>query len=216
LAGPTPPAPTQWVTDTAGFLSKPVAQSLNAQLRDYQQRSGQQVLVWIGKSTDGDPIDDWAVRTFKAWRIGRKGFDDGLVLFVMAEDRTARIEVGYGLEGQVPDAVASRVINETLIPRIKAGDRDGAVEGAVEQVVTALGGKLAAAPSQQPVSPNSLQVIFAAVVIVVLVILGFRYPAFGYYLLMILSTMMRRGGGGGSDAGVGGGRSGGGGAGGKW
>jgi uncharacterized protein len=103
-----------------------------------------------------------------------------------------------------------------LIPRIKAGDRDGAVEGAVEQVVTALGGKLAAAPSQQPVSPNSLQVIFAAVVIVVLVILGFRYPAFGYYLLMILSTMMRRGGGGGSDAGVGGGRSGGGGAGGKW
>jgi uncharacterized protein len=205
------------VTDTASFLSKPIAQSLNARLGEYQQRSGQQVLVWIGKGTNGDPIDDWAVRTFKAWRIGRKGFDDGLVLFVMADDRTARIEVGYGLESQIPDSIASRIVNETLIPGIKAGDRDGAVSGAVDQMVTALGGKLTVAGSaQKPISLSPLQVILAVLVIVVLVILGFRYPVFGYYLLMILSTMLRRGGGGGSDAGGGGGRSGGGGAGGKW
>lgn len=198
-------------------MSKPIAQSLNAKLGEYQQRSGQQILVWIGKSTNGDPIDDWAVRTFKAWRIGRKGFDDGLVLFVMADDRTARIEVGYGLEGQLPDAVVSRIINETLIPRIKAGDRDGAISGAVDQVVSALGGKLAVEGSaEKPISLSPLQVILAVLVIVVLVILGFRYPVFGYYLLMILSTVMRRGGGGGSNAGGGGGRSGGGGAGGKW
>lgn len=214
IAGQIPSAPSQWVTDTTGFLSKPIAQSLNAKLEEYQQRSGQQILVWIGRSTDGDPIDDWAVRTFKAWRIGRKGYDDGIVLFVMADDRTARIEVGYGLEGQVPDAIASRIVNETLIPRIKAGDRDGAVSSAVDQVVSSLGGTLAQADGQRANSLSPWQIIFLGLGIIVLIVLGFRYPIFGYYMLMILSSMTRRGGG--SNAGGGGGRSGGGGAGGKW
>ncbi len=174
------------------------------------------MFVWIGKTTGGDPIDDWANKTFKAWRVGRKDFDDGLVLFVMADDRTARIEVGYGLEGKVPDATASKIINETLISRIKAGDRDGAILGSIDQIVSSLGGKLGVVDVQKPVSLSLWQIVLLVIGIVVLIILGFRYPVFGYYLLMILSSMMRRGGGGGSDSRGGGGRSGGGGAGGKW
>ena len=174
------------------------------------------MFVWIGKTTGGNPIDDWANKAFKAWQVGRKDFDDGLVLFVMADDRTARIEVGYGLEGKVPDATASKIINETLIPRIKAGDRDGAISGSVDQIVSSLGGKLGVADVQKPVSLSLWQIVLLVIGIVVLIILGFRYPVFGYYLLMILSSMMRRGGGGGSDSRGGGGRSGGGGAGGKW
>jgi uncharacterized protein len=67
------------------------------------------------------------VKAFQASKVGRKGLDDGLILFIMADDRRQRIEVGYGLEGEVPDAMASRIINEIIVPRLQAGDRDGAV-----------------------------------------------------------------------------------------
>ena len=83
--------------------------------------------MWIGQTTGGMPIEDWAVRAFAAWRVGRKGIDDGVALFVFADDRKVRIEVGYGLEDRVPDAVASRIIGDRSIPRLRAGDRDGAV-----------------------------------------------------------------------------------------
>ena len=213
-----PPAPTRWVTDSSGFLSRSTRDDLDASLEGYQEKSGHQVLVWIGKTTGGDSIDDWANRAFTAWKIGRKGFDDGVVLFVMADDRTVRIEVGYGLEGDLPDATASRIINETLLPRIKAGDRDGAVRGAVTQIVSALGGKLGpvSGPASTPFSP--WQVLLGVLGLIALVALGIRYPVFGYYLLMIVSSALRRGGGGGNGGGMsgGGGRSGGGGASGKW
>lgn len=74
------------------------------------------------------------MRTFAAWKVGRKGFDDGLVIFVLADDRAIDIEVGYGLEARVPDATASRVIREVMSPRLRAGDRDGAITGAVAAV----------------------------------------------------------------------------------
>src|SRR5690349_18406282 len=105
---PLPPTPTQWVTDTAGFLSPSTAADLNGRLQSYEQQTGHQVLVYIGTTTGDAPIEDWAVRAFEKWKVGRKGIDDGLVLFIMSQDRRLRIEVGYGLEGQVPDAVAGR------------------------------------------------------------------------------------------------------------
>ena len=80
------------------------------------------------------------MRTFEAWKVGRKGLDDGLVLFILAQDRKLRIEVGYGLEGQMPDAIASRIIRETITPRLSAGDWDGAVNAGVERILTTLGG----------------------------------------------------------------------------
>jgi len=215
-----PSAPTRWVTDASGFLSRSTRDDLDSSLEGYQRKSGHQVLVWIGKTTGGDSIDDWAHRAFTAWKIGRKGIDDGVVLFVMADDRTVRIEVGYGQEGDLPDATASRIINETLLPGIKAGDRDGAVSSAVTQIVSALGGKLGpvSGKASTPVSP--WQVLLGVLGLIALVALGIRYPVFGYYLLMIVSSALRRGGGGGGGGGMssggGGGRSGGGGASGKW
>ena len=106
-------------------MSPGAADSLDSRLADYERSTGHQLIVYIGQTTGDAPIEDWAVRAFERWKVGRKGIDDGLVLFIMAADRKLRIEVGYGLEAQVPDAIASRVINDVIVPRIQAGDRDG-------------------------------------------------------------------------------------------
>jgi Beta-propeller domains of methanol dehydrogenase type len=125
---PLPAPPARWATDTAGFLSAGAVSRLDARLEGFERASGHQVLLWVGDTTGETPVEDWAVRTFAAWKVGRKGLDDGLVVFVLAKDRKIRIEVGYGLEERVPDAVASRVIREVIAPRIQAGDPDGALD----------------------------------------------------------------------------------------
>ena len=86
----------------------------------------------IAQTTGDTPTEDWTVRAFAAWKVGSKGLDDGLILFVFAKDKKVRIEVGYGLEGVVPDAIASRIINEVIVPRIQSGDRDAAVTAGIE------------------------------------------------------------------------------------
>src|SRR2546426_7928555 len=97
-------------------MSGGAANALDAQLGSYERSTGHQLIVYIGQTTGEAPIDDWAVREFEKWKVGRKSIDDGLVLFIMAADRKLRYEVGYDLEGQVPDALASRVINEVIVP----------------------------------------------------------------------------------------------------
>ena len=107
LGAQTPvPPPQRWVTDGPRVLSLETREALDRRLAAYEKTSGHQVLVWIGESTGGVPIEDWAVRTFAAWKVGRKGLDDGLVLFLMTQDHKLRLEVGYGLEGQMPDLIA--------------------------------------------------------------------------------------------------------------
>ena len=148
-----PAAPTRWVTDSAGFLSEGTRQELDGRLETYERQGGHQILVWIGRTTGGVPLEDFTVRAFAAWKVGRKGLDDGLVLFVFSDDRKVRVEVGYGLEGQVPDAIASRVIRETIVPRVQAGDRDGAIRAGIAALIAATPGKprrLSPQPAQRP------------------------------------------------------------------
>ncbi len=120
-----PRSPDQWVTDTAGFLSADIAGRINVRLRAYEAESGHQILVYIGKTTGGYSIEEFAVKAFEAWKPGRKGLDDGLILFIMADDRKMRIEVGYDLEDKVTDAKAAGIINDVLTPKFRAGDPDG-------------------------------------------------------------------------------------------
>ena len=83
----TPPSPTRFVTDGAGFLSAPAQDELEQRLARYERDTGHQVLLWIGQTTGGEPIESWAVRAFAAWRVGRKGLDDGVAVFILAADR---------------------------------------------------------------------------------------------------------------------------------
>ena len=103
--------------------------------------AGRQIFVYIGKSTGGVPIEDWTVKAFKTWKVGRKGLDNGVVLFLMVDDRRIRIEVGYGLEGQLTDALSSRIIHDTIQLKLAANDADGAVTSGVEEIVKVLDGK---------------------------------------------------------------------------
>jgi len=201
--------------------------SLDSRLAGYAQSTGHQLIVYIGQTTGDAPIDDWAVRAFERWKVGRKGIDDGLVLFIMAADRKLRIEVGYGLEAQVPDAIASRVINDVIVPRIQAGDRDGAVTSGMDAVMMVVGGgALPAAQGRRERQPMPLaQFIFLAIIGVIALVMFVTNPSLAMLLLFnIFSGGGRRdrddwGGGGGWGGGGfsgGGGRSGGGGASGSW
>jgi uncharacterized protein len=225
---PIPPAPTRWVTDTAGFLSALQRAQFDAKLEAYQKQSGHQILVWIGETIGDAPLDDWAVRTFQAWKVGRKGFDDGLVMFILSADRKIDIEVGYGLEGTVPDAVASRIIRDTMAPRLRADDRAGAVQAGVDAILAAIEGKPVESPPggtggvSQPEQEPKPQSLLVPGILVGLFILLFLYnPRLALWLMW---SVMSQGGGGRSGGGRsggggfsgGGGRSGGGGARGSW
>jgi uncharacterized protein len=132
---PIPPAPTQYVTDTVGFLPPATVERLNTRLRDYEDQTQHQIIVWIGATTGDVSIEEWATRAFEKWGVGRKKLDDGLALFIMANDRRLRVEVGYGLEGDVGDLRAKQIIDGIIVPRIRAGDNAGAVEAGVEALI---------------------------------------------------------------------------------
>ena len=218
---PIPPAPTRWFTDTANFVSPDTALALDARLSAYEKSTGRQLIVYIGATTGDAPIEDWAVRAFASWKVGRKGLDDGLVLFIMSQDRKLRIEVGYGLEGEVPDVIASRVINEVIVPRIKAGDANGAVTAGIDALTRILGGDTGALPAPQPEAQSPslsvAQLILYGVIGVLLLIFVVTHPSLAFFLLAnILSGGGGRRHGGRGGFGGGGGRSGGGGASGSW
>lgn len=217
---PIPPAPTRWVTDDAGFMSPEGLRSLDAQIEQYAKQTQHQLIVYIGKTTGDTPIEDWAVKAFKEWKLGRKGMDDGLALFIFAEDRKLRIEVGYGLEGQLPDAIAWRVINEIIVPKIKAGDNNGAVFAGVSALVQVISGKdLPAGGQTQRTGKNAQraplsrgQMIFFAIIALGFLVLMITHPSLAMLLLFSILSGGRGGGGHGHGGGGGGGFSGGGGS----
>jgi len=227
-----PPAPTRWATDEAGFLSRQTVESLDARLESYERQTGHQLLVWIGRTLGtNEVLEDWAVRTFEAWKVGRKGLDDGLVLFIFAEDRKIRIEVGYGLEDKVPDIYAYRVINNILAPGFRAGRQDEAVDAAVTALIGYISGNENAA-GEGPAGRrggSTIKSVFTGIIILIVIIIFITNPSLAFWLLInILSGGGRGGrggggwggggwgGGGGGGFSGGGGHSGGGGASGGW
>jgi uncharacterized protein len=219
---PIPPPPARWVTDEVGFMSPAARTALDQKLEQYERETGHQVVVWIGDTIGDAALEDWAVRTFQAWGVGRKGLDDGLVMFVLAKDRKIDIEVGYGLEDRVPDAIASRVIREVMTPRLQAGDPDAAITAGADAILAAVEGKPftpgeKAAPA--PERRGGREPIVLVLLGIVFLVIFLTNPSFALSLLWIIASGGRGGGGfggGGNGFSGGGGRSGGGGARGSW
>ncbi|MBN2345941.1 MAG: TPM domain-containing protein [Candidatus Aminicenantes bacterium] len=218
---PIPAPPQRWLTDAAAFLTPAAAAELDARLEEFARASGRQFIVYIADSTGGIPIEDWAVRAFASWKVGRKGLDDGLALFIMASDRRLRIEVGYGLEGVLPDALAGRILNDEMAPRLQQGDNDGAVRAAVERLIAVVSGDDASGGSGEEREaagsrPLTLfQKVLIGIGVLFFLVLLITNPSLALYLLFTILSGGRGGGGGGGFSG-GGGRSGGGGASGGW
>ena len=227
---PIPPAPTRWVTDPSHFVSDATRSALDARLERYQQATGHQVIVWIGTTLGGAPLEEWAANAFATWGIGRKGKDDGIAIFVFPVDRRMRIEVGYGLEDKLPDAYAARIINEVMQPDLKAGRPDQALTGGVDQVLSRVGGEpnTAVAPPLPPQrttrgGPSGFTLIIGGLVVIGFLFLLVTNPRLAMLLLWSIASGGRGGGGGfggggggGGGFSGGGGRSGGGGASGGW
>jgi uncharacterized protein len=146
---------TARVTDLTGTLKPAEIQALEDRLRDFETRKGAQIAVLIVRSTAPEVIEEYSIRVVENWKLGRKGVDDGVLLLVAKDDRRVRIEVGYGLEGVIPDALASRIINEAITPRFKAGDFHGGIAAGVERLMGLIAGEPLPAPAKPSPSPTS-------------------------------------------------------------
>ncbi len=135
------PPLTGRVVDQTGTLSAGDITSLTQTLQDLQTRKGSQIAVLIVPTTDGEAIEQYALRVAEAWKIGRKKIDDGALLVIAKNDRRLRIEVGYGLEGALTDATTKRIIDEDITPKFKAGDFGGGVAAGVDKMVRIVNGE---------------------------------------------------------------------------
>jgi uncharacterized protein len=133
-----PPVPTHYVTDNADALSSATQASVDAKLKAYEKATGHQVIVWIGDTTGDVPLETWTGESAHQWHVGRRGKDDGAILFLFMSDHKVRIEVGYGLEGSLTDADSSRIIRDDIVPRMKANDPNGAVSSGVAAMLTTI------------------------------------------------------------------------------
>jgi uncharacterized protein len=131
------------ITDNAQLLSQEVNRSLSDSLQAHEKRTGNQIAVLTISSLGGESIEDYSVRVFESWKLGQKGKDNGVLIVVVPDDRRMRIEVGYGLEGTLTDAMAGRIIQTVMTPKFKNGDFEGGiVEGAGAVMKLLEGGEL--------------------------------------------------------------------------
>ena len=143
---PVPPLGAR-VTDLTSTLSTGQRQSLESKLAALEQAKGSQLAVLLVPTTQPESIEQFGIRVAESWKLGRKGVDDGVLLLVAKEDRTLRIEVGYGLEGVIPDAVAKRVIDEVMVPRFRAGNVPGGIDAGVDALIGLVSGEPLPAPA---------------------------------------------------------------------
>lgn len=141
------PVLTARVTDLTGTLSAEQKSGLEQTLAAFEARKGAQVAVLLLPTTQPETIEQFGIRLFDAWKIGRKGIDDGVMLIVAKDDRRLRIEVGYGLEGALNDATAKRIISETITPLFKAGDFPGGVSAGVDAILKVVDGEALPEPA---------------------------------------------------------------------
>lgn len=132
---PIPPTPTAYVTDPARVLDPATTASVNAELREYEQKTRHHIIVWIGQTTGDAALEDWTIRAAEKWKIGRKNADDGAILFAFMQDHRIRIEVGYGLEPVLTDARSAQIIARDMTPLMRRGDVDGAIRAGVDRML---------------------------------------------------------------------------------
>jgi uncharacterized protein len=142
LAVPLPAKPARYVTDNAGVLPADRLESLDQKLKVFEQRTSDQVIVYIDKRVpEGTTLEEMGSQAIHEWGVGQQKKDNGVILFLFTDDRKMRIEVGSGLEGSLTDA-KSKLITSTIIkPRLQSGDYPGAVEHGVEAILNSIGGE---------------------------------------------------------------------------
>jgi uncharacterized protein len=129
------------VTDLTGTLTVQEQAALEAKLAAFEARKGSQIAVLFVPTTGPETIEEYAIRVAEEWRLGREGVDDGALLLVARDDRALRIEVGYGLEGAIPDAIANRIVEDIVVPRFRLGEFDAGVNAGVDAMIRVIDGE---------------------------------------------------------------------------
>ncbi|MGB4064011.1 MAG: TPM domain-containing protein [Azonexus sp.] len=148
------PALTERVTDLTATLSAEDRAGLTASLTALEKDKGAQIAIVLLPTTQPESIEQFGIRLAEAWKIGRKGVDDGVIVIVAKDDRRMRIEVGYGLEGAIPDAIAKRIVAEQMAPRFREGDFAGGLRATVATLDKVIRGEPLPAPVVQT-APSS-------------------------------------------------------------
>jgi uncharacterized protein len=144
------------VTDLTGTLKPEQTAALEQMLQGFEARKGSQIAVLMVPTTAPETIEQYALRAGEEWKIGRKKVDDGAILVVAKDDRTVRVEVGYGLEGALNDATANRIIREVIVPRFREGDFFGGLSAGVDRMIRVIDGEpLPAPPRASPGAQGS-------------------------------------------------------------
>jgi uncharacterized protein len=147
------PALSARVTDLTGTLDAGQRAALEARLSAFERAKGSQVVVLLVPTTQPEEIEQYSIRVAEAWKIGRRrGIDDGVIVVVAIDDRAVRIEVGDGLEGALPDAIANRITDDVIVPRFRASDYYGGLSDGVERIIGAIEGE----PLPPPSSPRGI------------------------------------------------------------
>jgi len=191
------------VNDTANIISKDMRKALTDRLKAHEERTGNQIAVLTVPTLDGGSIEDYAVRVFESWKLGQKGKDNGILLIVVPQDRRMRIEVGYGLEGTLPDSAAGSIIRNIITPKFKAGDYNGGIDAGVSAIITVLeggalpdvgGGGTTAQPSsglhiEAPDMPLTERILIGAFIFGIIglfTVIGILTPGVGWFLYLFL------------------------------
>src|SRR5664279_4751604 len=141
-APPVPPVPPRFVTDKAGVIAPDVAAGLERRLFDFERETSNQFLVYTETAVpDGTTLEEYTVTCAQVWKAGQTQRKNGMILFVFPGSRKARLEVGYGLEGAMPDALARRVLDEQVLPSFRVGDYSGGISSGVSAAIAATKGE---------------------------------------------------------------------------
>jgi len=160
------------VTDLTGTLSGTQQQDLERRLREFESRKGSQIAVLMLPSTEPETIEEYSIRVADAWKIGRARVDDGVILVVAKNDRKLRVEVGRGLEGAIPDAVAKRVVSDVIAPHFRSADFYGGIAAGTDAVMKLIEGEGLPAPKSgvivngvhRPINFQTIFLLFVALV----------------------------------------------------
>jgi uncharacterized protein len=219
-----PPAPAQYFNDYAGAVSAATAAQLNQRLEQFERDASSQIVVAVYPKMQSDSsIEDYTVRVAQSWHVGQKDKNNGAVLFVFTQDHKMFLQVGYGLEGAIPDAICKRIIEDEIKPQFKAGNFDAGLTAGVNAILAAAKGEYKGTGrtvASTSVRPQSLVPVIIFAIVFLLVVLnsifgrrrGFLYQGSGWSG----GGWSSGGGGGGGGFSGGGGSFGGGGAGGSW
>ena len=159
------------INDYADMFSEDTEKALDQKLADLEKTDSTQIAVLSVNSLEGNPIEEFSIKTAEKWKIGQKGKDNGIILLFSKTDRKIRIEVGYGLEDKLTDLTAGRIIDNEITPMFKAGKYDEGLNKGIDSIISAVKGTYASDNSEEIESKNS-PIMIVIILFVVIFILG--------------------------------------------